>query len=113
MLYAWCGRLVKDVTYPLKHPSSQATRSYPEKAKSYEPKALNEAMLPLRKKKSFAISHTQQKTTSIPTPISTKKKEWGHEKKIRTTLRAKKSKPGKKTGEKLKDSKLIKLNYLN
>ena len=39
MLYAWGMRLVKDVAYLLKPPSSQATKSHPEKAKSYESKA--------------------------------------------------------------------------
>ena len=51
MLYAQCVGLKKDVAYPLKTPSSQATRSHPGKARSYEPKALNEIMLPMRRKK--------------------------------------------------------------
>ena len=42
MLYAQCVGLAEDVVYPLKPPSSQATRSHPGKAKCYEPKALNE-----------------------------------------------------------------------
>ena len=49
--------------------------SHPEEAKSYEPKALNETMQPMKKKKGITISHTQQGTTQIPTPISTKEKE--------------------------------------
>ena len=44
MFYARRVGLVEDVAYPLKPPSSQATRSYPGKAKNYEPKALNETM---------------------------------------------------------------------
>ena len=39
MLYARCVGLAKNVAYPL-------TRSHLGKAKSYEPKALNETMLP-------------------------------------------------------------------
>ena len=61
---------------PTKTPSSQATRSHPGKAKSYEQNALNETMLPMRKK-SIAISHTQQRTTRISTLVSTKKKKKG------------------------------------
>ena len=80
MLYARCVGLAEDVAYPLKPPSSQATRSHPVKAKSYEQKALNEIMLPMKRKKSITISHTQHGTTPIPTPISTKVKEWGREK---------------------------------
>ena len=60
----------------IKPPWSQARRSHPGKAKRYEPKALNETMLSLRRKKSITISHTQQ----ISTLISTKEKEWRHEK---------------------------------
>ena len=71
MLYAQRLELAEDVAYPLKPLSSQATRSYPGKAKSYEPKALNETMLPMKRKKSITISHIQHGTTPIPTPIST------------------------------------------
>ena len=60
---------------PLKLPYSQATRLHPGKAKSYEPKALNETMLSMRRKKSLTISHTQHITLPISTPISTKEKE--------------------------------------
>ena len=74
MLYAQCVGLAKDVVYPLIPLSSQATRSHPGKAKSYEPKTLNVTMLPMRRKKSITISHTQQRTTPISTPISTKEK---------------------------------------
>ena len=66
---------------PTKTPSSQATRSHPGKTKSNEPKALNETMLPMRRKKNITISHNQQRTTPISNLISTKEKEWGHEKK--------------------------------
>ena len=58
MLYAQSVGLAKNVAYPLKPPASQATRSHPGKAKRFEPKALNETMLPVRRKKSFTISHT-------------------------------------------------------
>ena len=34
-------------------PSSQWTRSHPDKAKSYEPKALGETMLLMRRKKKY------------------------------------------------------------
>ena len=67
MLYARCVGLAEDVAYPLNLPSSQAN--------SYEPKALNETMLPMKRKKSITISHTLHGTTPIPTPISTKEKE--------------------------------------
>ena len=51
MLYARCVGLANDVAYVLKPPSSQATRSHPGKAKSYEPRALNETMLSMKRKK--------------------------------------------------------------
>ena len=54
--------LAKDVGYPLKPPSSQATRSHPGKPRSYEPKVLHGTMLPMRRKKSLYISHTQHRT---------------------------------------------------
>ena len=44
---------------PTKTPSSQAARSHTGKAKSYEPKALNELMLPMRIKKSLIIHQLQ------------------------------------------------------
>ena len=75
MIYACCVGLAKDVAYPLKPPSSQATRSHQGKAKTYEPKALNETMLPMKRKKIITISHTQHGTTPIPTLTSTKKNE--------------------------------------
>ena len=67
-----------------------STRSHPGKAKSYKPKALNETMLPMRRKKSINISHTQHRTTPIPFPISTKENEWEREKKGRPTPGAQK-----------------------
>ena len=88
-------------SHPLKPPSSQATRSHPGKAKSYEPKTLNETMLPMRRKKSITISHTQHRTTPIPAPILTKEKEWGCEKKRRPTPGARKSKQREKQDGKL------------
>ena len=79
-------------SHPLKPPSSQATRSHSEKAKNYEPNALNETMLPMKRKKTITISHTQHGATPISTPISTKVKEWGREKQRRPTPGARKSK---------------------
>ena len=55
MLYARCVGLAKDVVYPLTPPSSQATRSHP--AKSYEPKARNETLLSMKRKK-VSLFHT-------------------------------------------------------
>ena len=75
MLYAQHMRLDEDVAYPLKILSSQAIKSHPGKAKSYEPKALNETMLPMKRKKSISISHTKHRTTPIPNLLSTKEKE--------------------------------------
>ena len=60
---------------------SQLTRSYSGKARSYEPKALNETMLSKRRTKILTISHTQHMAPTIPTPILSKEKEWGHKKK--------------------------------
>ena len=57
MLYAQSVGLAKNAAYPLKPPSSQATRSHSGKARNYGPKALNETMLLMRRKKSFTISH--------------------------------------------------------
>ena len=86
-------------SHTLNPPSSQATRSHPGKAKNYKPKALNEKVLPMRRKKSIIISHTQQKTTPISTPISTKEKKLGNDKKRRPTPGARKSKQRKKQKE--------------
>ena len=59
MLYARCVGLVKD-----KSPSSQATRSHPGNARSYESKVLNETMLPMMRKKSHYFTHPAQDTTN-------------------------------------------------
>ena len=67
MIYARCVGLVKDVAYPTKPSSSQATKSHLGKSKSYEPKAMNETMLPM------TISHTQHRNTLIPTPFQPKR----------------------------------------
>ena len=64
-----CGT-PKGHSVPTKTPSPEATRSNPGKAKSYEPNALNETMLPMWRKKSITISPTQHRTTPISTPIS-------------------------------------------
>ena len=108
MLYARGVGLAKDVAYPLKPLSSQATRSHPGKAKSYEPKALNKTILPKRRKESITISHTQQRTTPISTPILTKETKWGHEKKRRPTPGVRKSKKMGKNRRKV--NKIIKLS---
>ena len=76
VLRTMCRTCSEDVAYPLKPPSSQEIRSHPGKASIYEPKTLNETMLPMKRKKSITISHTQQMTTPISTPILTKEKEW-------------------------------------
>ena len=75
MLYPQCVGLAEDVAYPLNPPSSQSTRLHSGRAKYYEPKVLNETMLPIKRKKSITISNTQHGTTPIPTPILTKEKE--------------------------------------
>ena len=79
MLYAKCVVLAKDVAYLLNPPLLKQQGHIQKKAKSYELKALNKTMLPMRRNKSITISHTQHKTTAIPT----KEKEWGREKKGR------------------------------
>ena len=63
----------------------------------------------MRRKTSVTISYTAQDHTNFY-PISTKEKEWGHEKKKRPTLGTRKSKQRKKTGRKLKENKIVKLN---
>ena len=77
--------------HPLNPPFSQAIRSHQGKAKSYEPKALNETMLPMKRKKSITILHTQHETTPIPTPISTREKKWRREKQRRPAQGERKS----------------------
>ena len=96
-----------DIAYPL-NPPFQATRSHPGKAKNCEPKALNETMLSMRRKKSLTISHTQHRTPPIPIPISTKEKEWGRVIKKETHREQKSKKRKKETGEKFEESKLVK-----
>ena len=96
MLYAWGVELAKDVAYPLKSPSSQATRTHPWKARSYE------TMLSMGRKKSLIISHTQLRTLPISIPISTKEKKFEREKKWRPTPGARKSKQRKKNWSKVK-----------
>ena len=70
-------------TKPL--PSSQATRSHPGKAKNYKPKAPNETMMPMRRKKRITISHTQQRTPPVSTPFQPKRKIGEIKKKKRPT----------------------------
>ena len=53
---------------------TQATRSHPGKAKSYEPKGLNETMLSMKRKKIITVLHTQHGTTPIPPPFQQKRK---------------------------------------
>ena len=70
------GKYLMHITWdkhPLKSPSSQAIRLHPGKTKSYEPKALNETMLPIRRKKIITISRTQQRTTPNSTPFQPKR----------------------------------------
>ena len=71
ILYARGVWLAKNMAYPLKPSSSQATRSHPEKARSIEPNALNET----------TISLTQHRITPISTPFQSKRKNWGVRKK--------------------------------
>ena len=49
----------------------------------------------------------------IPTPISTKEKEWGHEKQRSVIPETRRSNKREETEGKLKESKLMKLNYVN
>ena len=73
MLYAWCVGLAEDVAYPLKHtPSSQATRSHPGNAKSYELKALNETMLPMKRKKVSPFHTPSTGLHQFPSPFQQK-----------------------------------------
>ena len=102
MLYAQGVGLAKVVPYPL-------TRSHPGKTYSYEPKAQNETLLPMRRKKSLTISHTQHSTTPISTHFNQRERMGTWEKKKRPTTGARKSKQRKKTGRKLKEKILIKL----
>ena len=66
----------------------------------------------MKRNKSITISHAQHKTTPIPTPISTKEKEWGREKKRRPTPGARKSKKKEKNNRKVKRKQInyVKLN---
>ena len=103
MIYARSVELAKNVAYPLKHPSSQVARSHPGKAGSYAPKAPNEIMLPMRRKKSLTISHTQHRTPQFPPCFNQREKT---ETRMRPIPGAKKAKKkGKKTRGKLKESK--------
>ena len=90
MLYARVVELSQYVAYPLFSISKVTSRKSMELGTKGP-----ETMLPMRRKKSLTISHTQHRTTPISTTILTKEKEWGFE---------------KKTGGKLKKSKLVKLN---
>ena len=67
-------------------------------------KAANE-----EKENSHYFTHPVQGTTNSH-PISTKEKEWGREKKKETHTGSKKKKTKEKTGGKLKEGKLVKLN---
>ena len=86
-------------------PSSQATRLHPGKAKSYEPKALNETMLPMRRKKIITISHTQQ----FPLPFRPKRKNGDMRKRGDPHQEQETVNNGKRTERKLKENKIIKL----
>ena len=80
---AWCTewRTCKERSVPTKTPLFSRNMVTSRKSKKLWTKAVNETMLPMRRRKTITISHTQQRTTPISTPISTKEKEWGHEKK--------------------------------
>ena len=80
----------KKRSVPTKPSSFQTTRLHPVKARSYEPKAPNEIMLPMKRKKSFTIPHTQHRTPPIPTPFQPEI-ENGDVRKRRPTLVARKS----------------------
>ena len=62
--YARCVGVAKNVAYPLNSPSSQAIKSHPVKARSYEPKPQNETMLPVKKEKSHHFTLPTQDTTN-------------------------------------------------
>ena len=74
MLYAQSVGLARNIVYPLKVSSSQATKSHPGKARSYEPKALNEAMLPMRKKKISPFHTPSTGHHQFPSPLQLKRK---------------------------------------
>ena len=99
MFYAQSVGLAKDVAYPLKPPSFQAIKSHPGKTWSYEPKALNETMLPIKRKKSLAISPTQNRTP-----------HFNQRERMRTWEKKDTHTERKKTWGKLKESKLVKLD---
>ena len=80
------------------------------KSKSCGPKALNEIMLPTRRKKSLTISHTQHRTPPISIPISTKEKKWGREKKWDPHRQQEKRKNRMKV--KRKQISYVKLNHI-
>ena len=108
MLYAQKVELSKNVVYPLKPLSSQATRSHPGKTRNYKPKALKETMLNMRRKKRVSLFHTPSTGQHLfPHPIKPKRKN-GDMRKIKETYTGSYKK--EKTGGKLKESKLVKLN---
>ena len=109
MLLAWGLGLAKDVECPLKPLSSQAARLHPGKVRTYEPKALNETMLPMRIKK-ISLFHTPSTGHyQFSAPFQSKKK-MGDVRRKETHSGSKKSKQRKKTGGKLKERKLVKFN---
>ena len=94
---------------PLNPPSSQVTKSHAEKWNTMNQRSwIKQCSLwgERKKEKSPIISHNQHRTSTISTPISIKKKEYGHEKKRISTPEARK----RKKGGKLKESKLITSN---
>ena len=56
----------EDVAYPLNTPSFQATRSHSGNARSYDPKAVNETILRMWRKKILTISHNQHRAPPTP-----------------------------------------------
>ena len=101
MLYAQCVGLAKVVAYPLK------PHLFPSKKDAFKaskgPKWNNAAYEGGERK--VSQFDTQHRTTTIPTTIPTKDKEWGREKKRRPTPAARKSKQRKKSRGKLKENK--------
>ena len=82
MLSAQRVGLAEDLAYPLNPPLLKQHGHIQKKQK-----AMNETILPMKRKKSITISHTQHSTTPIPAPFQPKRK--------------------------LKESKLVMLNKLN
>ena len=99
--YARCVGLAKDRPYRLKPPLFSSKKVTSRKGKELWTKG-PEWNMPIRKKKSISISHTQHRTTSIPIPIIPKRKNGHMRKKKRPTPGARKSKQRDKKQEEVK-----------